>query len=82
MVVNDDRGVEDAVAVAGDAIETCTRHLGHEPMRPQFDDESRDALAATVRFFDRLGWSCVEAGGEVMVAEPGDGVLAGEHRAE
>jgi hypothetical protein len=57
VVVDGDGGVEDAVAVGGDAVEPGSWHLGDEAVAAELDDETGDALAAAVRFFDAVGWS-------------------------
>ena len=82
MVVHGDGGVEDAVAVGGDAVEASPWDFGDEAVAAEFDDESGDALAAAVGVLDAVGWSGVEPCRDVVVAEPDDGVLAGEHRSE
>src|SRR5439155_25898207 len=82
LVVDGDGGAEDALAVGRDAVKPSPRDLGDESVTAQLDDETRDALASSTRFV-RIGWwSRVEAGGDVVVAEPADGVLAGQHGAE
>jgi len=79
IVVDRDGCGHDSLAVGGDAVETGSWDFGYESVAAEFDDESADAFASSVSFVPVGGWPSVEAGGEVMVAEPADGVLAGHH---
>jgi hypothetical protein len=82
VVVHGDGGVEYPVAVRGDAVEPGPWDFGDEAVAAQLDDEAGHSLAATVGFFDAVGRSGVEPCRDVVVAEPGDGVLACEHGPE
>jgi hypothetical protein len=82
VVVDGDGGVEDAVAVGGDAVEPGPWDFGDEAVAAELDDEPGDALATAVGYFDAVGLSGVEPGGEVVVAESGDGVFASDDGSE
>jgi hypothetical protein len=82
VVVDGDGGVEHSVAVRGDAAEPSARDFGDETVAPEFRDETGDALASSMGLLEAVRRSGIEARGDVVVAEPDDGVLAGEHRSE
>src|SRR5437660_4249698 len=73
VVVESQRGGQYAIAVRSDSVEAGSGDLGDQAVAAEFGDEPGDPLAAAVGFFDVVGWSLVEAGLEVVVAEGDDG---------
>src|SRR5437870_5032362 len=82
LVVYVERGGHDSKAVGGRAVEPGARNLGDQTVATELGDEPRDTGATTVCLLSVAGWSAIEAGDEVGVAEPADGVAAGEHGPE
>ena len=78
VVVDGDGGGQDSLAVGGDSVEAWLGDFGDQSVAAEFGDESGDSGASSVCFLRSWGRVGVEAGDEVGVAEPDDGVLAGE----
>lgn len=78
LVVEGESGGEHSLSVWGDSVEALVWDFGDQSVTAEFRDESGDACAAAVRFGLIGGWSRVEAGDEVVVAEPGDVVTSCE----
>src|SRR5579862_761583 len=78
LVVDGEGGRHETLAVCGDAVEASSGDFGDESVASEFGDLAAGLGAAPFGFGVVSGWAGMEAVLQVFVAEPGDGVLAGQ----